>query len=101
MKNNHRNCLRIRYIGSDFCRMYTIQRGDFKFWTGDGWSLILDKAKVYRDHGSAATAVSALQYQQYKGLPVRAFKMELSIILAADDEAASARRLCPSGLRLR
>jgi hypothetical protein len=85
MKDKHRNCLRIRYIGSDQSRMFTIQRGDFMFWTGDGFSRILDKAKVYRDHDAAATAVAALQYRQYKGLPVRAFKVELSFLLASGD----------------
>ena len=85
MNDKHMNCLRIRYIGSDSCRMYTIQRGDFKFWDGESWTKILDKAKVYRDHDAAATTVAALQYRQYKGLPVRAFKMELSFLVAADD----------------
>jgi hypothetical protein len=65
--------------------MYTIQRGDLRFWAGDDWSLILDKAKVFHDHGAAATTLAALQYQQYKGLPVRTFKMELSFLLAADN----------------
>ncbi|MBY0458207.1 MAG: hypothetical protein K2V38_12775 [Gemmataceae bacterium] len=43
---------------------------------------------MFRDHDSAATAVAALQYQQYSGKPVRAFKLELSIVLAADDVGA-------------
>ena len=84
MKDKHINCLRIRYIGSDSSRLFTIQRGDFKFWTGDGFSRVLDMAKIFHDHDSAATAVAALQYQQYKGKPVRAFKLELDIVLAAD-----------------
>lgn len=75
----------IRFIGPDDMRMYTIQRGDSKFWDGNGFSRILDKAKVFHDHGAAATTLAALQYQQYKGLPVRAFKMELSFLLASDD----------------
>ena len=74
----------IRYMGNDEKRLFLIQRGDFQFFTGDGFSRILDKAKVFHDHNSAATAVAALQYQQYKGKPVRAFKLELSIIIAAD-----------------
>ena len=85
MKDKHINCLRIRYIGSDSSRLFTIQRGDFRFWTGDGFSHILDNAKIFHDHDAAATAIAALQYQQYKGKPVRAFKLELSIVLAADD----------------
>lgn len=83
MKN--KSSLTIRYIGSDAARRYVLQRGDFMFWTGDGFSRILDKAKVFRDHDSAATAVTALQYQQFKGKPVREFRMELSIVLAADE----------------
>jgi len=74
VNDKHKNCLRIRHIGTDSCRLFTIQRGDFKAWTGDSWSKVLDKAKVFHDHGAAATAVAALQYAQYKGLPVRAFK---------------------------
>lgn len=75
----------IRFVGPDDKRMYTIQRGDLKFWTGDGFSRILDMAKVFHTQSEAATTLAALQYQQYKGLPVRAFKMELSFLLAADD----------------
>lgn len=86
MKN--KSSLTIRYIGSDESRMFTIQRGDFAFWTGDGFSRILDKAKVFHDHDSAATAVAALQYRQHKGKPIRAFKLELGIVLAADDVGA-------------
>jgi len=85
MSDMHKDCLRIRYIGQDHARMFTIQRGDFKYWDGSGWSRILDKAKVFHDHKTAAEAVTALQYQQYKGKPIRAFKLELSIVLAADD----------------
>lgn len=85
MKDKHRDCLRIRYIGSSCSRMHTIQRGDFAYWTGDGWSRVLDMAKVFRDYDAAATTVAALQYRQYRGLPIRAFKMELSFLLAADD----------------
>ncbi len=80
-----KSALTIRFVGPDDKRKYLVQRGDFKFWTGDGFSRILDMAKVFRDHGEAATTLAALQYQQYKGLPVRAFKMELSFLLAADD----------------
>ena len=80
-----KSTLTIRYIGTDDARMFVVQRGDFKFWDGNGFSRILDNAKVFHDHGEAATTVTALQYQQYKGLPVRAFKMELSIVLAADN----------------
>ena len=74
-----------RYTGNDEKRFFLVQRGDCKFWTGDGFSHVLDNAKVFRDHGTAATAIAALQYQQYKGKPVRAFRLESSIVLAADD----------------
>lgn len=80
-----KSSMTIRFIGPDDMRMYTIQRGDLRFWTGDDWRLCLDMAKVFHDHGAAVTTLAALQYQQYKGLPVRAFKMELSFLLAADD----------------
>ena len=86
MKN--KSSLTIRYIGSDAAMRYVLQRGDLKFWTGDGFSRVLDNAKVYHTHDAAATAVAALQYQQYKGKPIRAFKLELSIVLAADDVGA-------------
>ena len=85
MSDTHKDCLRIRYIGPDFARMFTIQRGDFMYWDGDGWTKILDCAKVFHDHKSAGTTVAALQYQQYKGKPIRSFKLELSITLAADN----------------
>jgi hypothetical protein len=84
----NKSSLTIRYIGLDFAMRYVLQRGDFKFWTGDGFSRVLDNAKVFRSHDAAATAVAALQYQQYKGKPIRAFKLELSIVLAADDVGA-------------
>ena len=88
MSDMHKDCLRIRYIGPDFARMFTIQRGDFMYWDGDGWTKILDKAQVFHDHTAAGTTVAALQYQQYQGLPIRTFKLELSITLAADDVGA-------------
>lgn len=77
--------LMIRYIGADHARRHVIQRGDCQYWTGDGWSMILDKAKVFGDHGEAATTVASLQYRQYKGKPVRVFKVEVGITLAADN----------------
>jgi len=79
-----KSTLTIRYTGNDEQRLFLVQRGDFKFWMGDGFSHIHDKAKVFHDHDSAATAVAAIQYQQFKGKPVRAFKLELDIVLAAD-----------------
>ena len=62
-----------------------IQRGDFKYWTGEGFDKILDKAKVYYDHKTAQRACAALQYRQYKGKAVRTFKVEVNITLVADE----------------
>jgi hypothetical protein len=77
--------LLVRYIGADHARRHVIQRGDGKFWTGEGWSKILDKAKVFVEHKDAQTACAALQYQQYKGKPIRSFKVEVNITLVADE----------------
>ena len=80
-----KSTLMIRYIGADHARRFIIQRGDFRYWTGDGFSKILDKAQVFHDHNAAGTTVAALQYQRYKGKPIRTFKLELAITLAADN----------------
>lgn len=77
--------LMIRYISADHARRHVIQRGDGKYWTGEGFSKILDEAKIFKEHKVAQTACAALQYQQYKGKPVRTFKVEVHITLAADD----------------
>jgi hypothetical protein len=83
MKN--KDTLMVRYTGADHARRFVIQRGDYKFWTGDGWDKILDKAKVYSDHPTAQRACAALQYRQYKGKAVRTFKVEMAITLVADE----------------
>lgn len=76
----------VRYIGNDDRRLFCLQRGDSKYWTGDdGWSRILDKARIFRDHKTAQMTCAALQYEQYRGLPIRTFRIEVSIILAADE----------------
>ncbi len=76
----------VRYIGNDDCRLFCLQRGDSKYWTGDdGWSRILDKARIYHTHKAAQIACSALQCAMYRGLPIRTFRIEVSITLAADE----------------
>ena len=75
----------IRYMGADHARRFVIQRSDDKFWTGHGWSDILDNAKVFTDHKEAQTTVSAIQYKQWQGKPVRKFKVEVEITLVGDD----------------
>lgn len=75
----------VRYIGNDNHRLFCIQRGDSTFWTGnDCWSRILDEARIYHTHRDAQVACSALQYQQYRGLLIRTFRIEVSITLASD-----------------
>lgn len=83
MKND--SALTIRYTGSDFARRFVIQRGDGKFWNGGGWSATIDKAVVFATHKSAQVACVALQYEQYRGKPVRTFKIEVNLTLVADD----------------
>lgn len=75
----------IRYIGNDSRRLFTIQRGDLKFWTGEDWSRILDKAQIYQTHKDAQAACSALQYAMYKGKPLRTFEVAVTVSLVADD----------------
>src|SRR3954453_3122129 len=76
----------VRYIGNDERRLFCIQRGDSKYWTGDdGWSRILDKARIFHTHKAAQMTCAALQYQQYRGLPIRTFRIEVSFTLAADE----------------
>lgn len=74
----------VRYIGADHARRYCLQRADYKFWTGDSWDVALDSAKVFYDHDAAAQACAAIQYRQYKGKPLRTFKIELAVTLVAD-----------------
>ena len=86
MKN--KNAVMIRYTGCDARRTYLLQRGDFAYWTGSGWSKILDNAKVFRNHRAAGVACAAIRYQQYKNKPIRTFRVELNITLVADDVAS-------------
>lgn len=83
----------VRYLGSDVAsRLFCIQRGDSKYWAGDdGWSRILDKARIYHTHKAAQIACSALQCAMYRGLPIRTFRIEVCITLAADKVEAIAK----------
>jgi hypothetical protein len=75
----------VRYVGADHARRFVLQRADYLFWTGTEWDKRLDCAKVFYDHRSAQKACGAIQYQQYKGKPVRTFKVEMAITLVADE----------------
>lgn len=86
MKN--KDAVMIRYIGTDAARRFLLQRGDYQYWTGEGWSKILDCAKIFYDHRAAQRACGAIQYQQYRGKPLRTFKIEMAITLVADDVEA-------------
>lgn len=77
--------LMVRYFGADHNRYHCLQRSDGAFWTGTGWSRILDCAKVYRSHKDAQIACVALQRRQYGGKPMRTFKLEAIVALVADD----------------
>ncbi len=85
MKNVNDNALLIRYFGSDSNRYHILQRGNGDIWTGDGWSRIMDCAKVFRDYRDAQLECAALQRQQYGGKPQRTFKLEMVVSLVADD----------------
>ncbi len=96
MKNNHQilkeaasvkypESITTRYLGNDERRLFGLQRGDFKFWTGENWSRILDKARIFHTHKAAQAACSALQYAMYKGRPLRTFKVTVTVTLVADD----------------
>lgn len=77
--------LMIRYMGPDHARQFVIQRGDDQFWTGGGFSRVLDTAKVFRDHKRAQAAVTAIQHRRYGDKPVRSFRLEVEVTLVADD----------------
>jgi len=79
------NTVLIRYFGADWNRYHCLQRGDGMFWTGEGWSSVLDCARTYRLHKDAQIACAALQRCQYGGKPMRTFKMEVVVALVADD----------------
>jgi hypothetical protein len=85
MKNLNGNALLIRYFGSDSNRYHILQRGNGDIWTGDGWSRIMDCAKVFREYRDAQMECAALQRQQYGGKPQRTFKLEMAVSLVADD----------------
>lgn len=85
MKNVNDNALLIRYCGSDSNRYHILQRGNGDIWTGDGWSRIMDCAKVFREYRDAQLECAALQRQQYGGKPQRAFKLEMAVSLVAND----------------
>ena len=85
MKNVNGNALLIRYYGTDSNRFHILQRGNGDIWTGDGWSRILDCAKIFREYRDAQLECVALQRQQYGGKPLRTFKMEMAVSLVAND----------------
>jgi len=85
MKTPTPTAIHIRYYGPDHHRMYCLQRANGEFWTGNGWSKILDCAKIYRRQRDAGRDCSRLQNRQYRGLPWRTFKVEMRVALVAED----------------
>ncbi len=85
MKSPTPTAIHIRYFGPDHHRMYCLQRANGQFWTGDGWSKILDCAKIYRRQRDAGRDCTILQSKQYRGLPWRTFSLEMRIALVAED----------------
>ena len=85
MKTPTPMAIRIRYFGPDHHRMYCLQRANGQFWTGIGWNKILDCAKIYRRQRDAGRDCARLQNKQYRGLPLRTFKVELRVALVGED----------------
>lgn len=83
MKNENGIC--VRYTGPDHARRFCLQRADHTFWNGDRWVEELSEAKLYKDHKTAQAACSVLQYDRYKGKPVRSFNINMVVTLVADD----------------
>ncbi|QJW97244.1 hypothetical protein [Frigoriglobus tundricola] len=83
MKNE--DGIMIRYMGADHARRFVLQRGDDKYWTGDGWSKILDTAKIFTAYRQAQKEYATLQYQKHRGKAVRTFKVEATVTLVADE----------------
>ena len=81
------NTLMIRYLGSDGNRYHVVQRGDGLFWTGKGWSRILDCAQIFRDHRAAQAQCCAIQTKRYRGKPSRSYRLEVAVTLCGDDVA--------------
>lgn len=75
----------IRYCGTSANRFHILQRGDGLIWTGDGWSRLMDCAKIFRSHKDAQRAYASLARQRYGGKPMRTFKLEVAVALVADD----------------
>jgi hypothetical protein len=74
----------IRYCGSSLNRFHVLQRGDGKFWTGNGWSRVMDCAAIFWSHKDAQVTCAALARQRYGGKPMRTFRMEVAVALVAD-----------------
>src|SRR6516162_10036821 len=79
------NAVLIRYFGADWNRYHCLQRGDGTFWTGEGWSSVLDCAKVFRLHKDAQRECAGIQLRQYGGKPMRTFRLEVAVALVADE----------------
>lgn len=77
--------LMVRAYGPDSGRLYTVQRGDGAFWTGEVWSPILDCAKIFREYREAGAACWAIQRSRYRGKPTRRFRVEVMVTLMGDD----------------
>jgi hypothetical protein len=75
----------VRYCGAAANRFHVLQRGDGQFWTGDGWSRVMDCAAIFRSHKDAQRACAALARRRYGGKPMRTFRMEVAVALVADE----------------
>jgi hypothetical protein len=81
------NTLMVRYLGSDGNRYHVVQRGDGLFWTGRGWSRILDCAEIFRGHRDAQARCIAIQRMRYRGKPARSYRLEVTVTLCGNDVA--------------
>ena len=81
------NWLTIRFFGPDSNRRYAVQRGDGAFWSGEGWSPILDCAKIFHNYGDAGVACRAIQRSRYRRKPVRRYRAEVTVEVIGDDVA--------------
>lgn len=74
----------VRFVGTDDDRKFLLQRGDNWFWTGDGFSPYRDDAQEFADKREADLARHALKYDEYRGKPMRTFKLTVSLTVIGD-----------------
>lgn len=70
----------IRFCGNEnFSRRFLLERQDGRYYTGRGWTVRLDEARLYDKLSTAQRAYRAVMNRKFRKQPMRQFRMQLDL----------------------